>query len=76
VAAQVPTTGSFTTVTAPNFDTVPQLQMYMSPQSEHILDWFHITMKLTVITQMRKSLVGAEPAAWLGEVEKDLESLK
>jgi hypothetical protein len=42
----------------------------------HILDWFHITMKLTVINQMRKSLVGAEPAAWLGEVEKDLESLK
>jgi hypothetical protein len=56
--------------------TLRQLQMYVSPQSEHILDWFHITMKLTVINQMRKSLVGAEPAAWLGEVEKDLESLK
>ena len=26
--------------------------------------------------QMRKSLAGAEPTAWLGEVEKDLESLK
>jgi DNA-binding NtrC family response regulator len=25
---------------------------------------------------MRKSLVGAEPAAWLDEIEKDLESLK
>jgi len=50
--------------------------MYLSPQSEHILDWFHIAMKLTVINQMRKGLVGAEPAAWLGEVEKDLESLK
>jgi hypothetical protein len=57
-------------------DTLRQLQMYMSPQSEHILDWFHITMKLTVINQLRKSLVGAEPAAWLGEVEKDLESVK
>jgi hypothetical protein len=33
-------------------------------------------MKLMVINQMRKSLVGAEPTAWLGEVEKDLESLK
>jgi hypothetical protein len=50
--------------------------MYVSPQSQHILDWFHITMKSTVINQMRKSLVGADPAAWLGEVEKDLESLK
>src|ERR1039458_9275272 len=57
-------------------DTLRQLQMYVSPLSEHILDWFHITMKLTVINQMRKSLVGAEPAAWLGEVEKNLESLK
>src|ERR1035437_3606136 len=57
-------------------DTLRQLQMYMSPQSEHILDWFHITMKLTVISQMRKSLVGAEPAAWLDEIEKDLESVK
>jgi hypothetical protein len=57
-------------------DTLRQLPMYVSPQSEHIQDWFHITMKLTVINQMRKSLVGAEPATWLGEVEKDLESLK
>ena len=57
-------------------DTLRQLQMYLSPQPEHILDWFHITMKLTVINQMRKSLVSTEPAAWLGEVEKDLESLK
>jgi hypothetical protein len=57
-------------------DTLRQLQMYLSPQSEHILDWFHITMKLTVINQMRKSSVSTEPAAWLGEVEKDLESLK
>ena len=56
-------------------DTLRQLQMYLSSESEHILDWFHITMKLTVINQTRKSLVGAEPAAWLGEVEKDLESL-
>ena len=57
-------------------DTLRQLQMYMTSQSEHILDWFHVTMKLTVISQMRKSLVGAEPAAWLDEIEKDLESVK
>ena len=48
----------------------------LAPRSEHILDWFHITMKLTVISQMCKSLVGAGPNVWLGEVEKDLESLK
>jgi hypothetical protein len=33
-------------------------------------------MKLTVISQMCKNLVGAEPAAWRGEIEKDSESLK
>ena len=36
----------------------------------------HITMKLTVIKQMRKTLVGADPAAWLVEVEKDSENVK
>lgn len=46
-------------------DTMRRLQMYLSPQSEHILDWFHFTMKLTVMNQMRKRLVGTEPAAWL-----------
>jgi len=25
------------------------LQLYLNPQSEHILDWFHITMRLTVL---------------------------
>ena len=57
-------------------DALRQLQMYVNPRSEHIQDWFHITMKLTVINQMRKSLVGAEPTAWLDEIEKELESLK
>jgi hypothetical protein len=33
-------------------DTVRDLQMYLSPESEHWLDWFHITMRLTVMGQM------------------------
>jgi len=53
-----------------------RLQLYLSPQSEHILDWFHVTMKLTVMSQMRKAMVGTEPVAWLGAVEQDLESVK
>ena len=56
--------------------TMRRLQLYLSPQSEHILDWFHVTMKLTVMKQMRKAMVGTEPVAWLGTVEQDLESLK
>ena len=29
-------------------DTLRALQMEMSPKATHILDWFHLTMKLTV----------------------------
>ena len=57
-------------------DTVRKLQMWLSPQSEHLLDWFHVTMRLTVMGQMRKSLNGVEPPALVEQVEKDLESLK
>jgi hypothetical protein len=27
-------------------DTVCDLQLYMSPEAEHILDWLHLSMKL------------------------------
>jgi len=29
-------------------DTLRQLQWEMSPKATHLLDWFHLTMKLTV----------------------------
>jgi len=37
-------------------DTVRDLQLYMNPNAQHILDWFHITMRLTVMCQMAKGL--------------------
>ena len=37
-------------------DTVRDLQLYLNPNAEHILDWFHITMRLTVMLQMAKGL--------------------
>ena len=37
-------------------DTVRDLQLYLNPQAEHLLDWFHITMRLTVMGQMAKSI--------------------
>jgi hypothetical protein len=36
---------------------VRSLQRYLSPESEHLLDWFHITMRLTVMTQMTKGMI-------------------
>lgn len=41
-------------------DTVRELQYYLNPQSEHLLDWFHITMRLTVIRQMALGLENTE----------------
>jgi len=38
-------------------DTVRDLQLYMSPEAEHILDWHHVTMRLTVLDQYAKGLV-------------------
>lgn len=37
-------------------DTVRDLQLYLNPQAEHVLDWFHITMRLTVLGQFVKGL--------------------
>jgi len=30
-------------------DTVREMQLYMNPNAEHLLDWYHITMRLTVL---------------------------
>ena len=49
------------------------LQLYLSPQAEHVLDWFHITMRITVMKQMAKGLQDRE---LLQNLESDLESTK
>jgi virulence-associated protein VapD len=48
-------------------DTVRELQLYMSPEAEHILDWHHLTMRLTVLDQYGKGLVHCDHQR-LGEV--------
>jgi hypothetical protein len=35
-------------------DTLRRLQQNIAPEVEHVLDWFHITMRLTVLGQMIK----------------------
>jgi hypothetical protein len=54
-------------------DTVRDLQLYLSPWSEHVLDWFHVTMRLTVMRNMAKGLPNHP---FLKHVYADLESLK
>jgi hypothetical protein len=35
---------------------VRNLQIYLNPQAEHLLDWFHLKMGLTVLSQTAKGL--------------------
>jgi hypothetical protein len=65
-------------------DTVRDLQMCMSPNAEHILDWFHVTMRLTVMNQLAVGLVNATKAGnasdddkrIVADIVQDLDSLK
>lgn len=42
-------------------DTVINMAFRMAPASEHILDWFHITMRITVLQQYVKGLAHNNP---------------
>ena len=37
-------------------EDVRNLQLYLHPEADHLLDWFPITMRLTVMNQMAKGL--------------------
>lgn len=54
---------------------VRRVQQYLHPFSEHLLDWFHITMRLTVLQQQTKGLQQELPATG-ADVAKQLESIK
>lgn len=56
-------------------DNVRDLQYLMYPESEHVLDWFHITMRITVLQQFAKGLIKSDPDAG-STVQKELESTK
>jgi hypothetical protein len=54
-------------------DVVRELQNYMSPNAEHILDWFHVTMRLTVMNQITKGLTNKSLKK---DCEEELDSIK
>ena len=51
-------------------EDVRDLPLYLNPQAEHLLDWFHVTMRLTVMTQLAKGL-RAPPARSPGRAADD-----
>ncbi len=42
-------------------DTVRNMAVAMFPCAEHVLDWFHITMRLTVLGQYAKGMARQNP---------------
>ena len=62
-------------------EDVRTVQLYLSPQAEHLLDWFHLTMRLTVLNQIAKGLPesvgeGEDQYELRTGVIKDLERIK
>jgi hypothetical protein len=58
-------------------EDVRRVQMYLHPSSEHWIDWFHITMRITVLQQQTKSLQGeANRAKEAAELSKRIDSIK
>lgn len=56
-------------------ESVRRVQEYLHPSSEHLLDWFHITMRLTVLQQQNKALQVERPRTG-DAVSKELDSVK
>jgi hypothetical protein len=58
-------------------EDVRRVQTYLHPGSEHWIDWFHITMRLTVLQQQTKSLQGEAGGAESGAgISKRIDSVK
>ena len=66
-------------------EDIRDIPCYLNAQAEHLLDWFHLTMRITVMANMAKSLrppppdpefPDIPPADLAGEVAAQLERLK
>jgi len=56
-------------------ETVRNLPLQLYPQSEHLLDWVHLTMHVTVLGQYTKGLIRVDRVVGEG-VQKRLNSVK
>src|SRR6266700_413108 len=57
-------------------EDVRRLPLYLNPRAEYLIDWFHITMRLTVMSQMAKGLRSREHPELAAEVLEELARLK
>src|ERR1700730_11517785 len=56
-------------------ENVRRVQEYLHPHSEHLIDWFHITMRVPVMQQQTKALQEERPETGV-DVSKRLNSVK
>jgi hypothetical protein len=57
-------------------DAVRELPMGPYPRSEHLVDWFHVTMRLTVMSRMAGGVGEADQSELSADLEEILEYLK
>jgi integrase len=57
-------------------DTVRELQLYLNPQAEHVLDWFHVTMRLTMLQQTAKGLPPYGERAGIAKAKRRFHALR
>jgi hypothetical protein len=57
-------------------DNVRDLQLYLRALAEHLLDWFHVTMRITGKRQQLKELIAAAPDHDLATLDSELERVK
>jgi len=66
-------------------EDIRDIPRYLSAEAEHLLDWFHLTMRITVMANMARSLrppppdpefPGTPPTGLAGEAAAQLERLK
>ncbi|MDM0002777.1 hypothetical protein QTI24_29570 [Variovorax sp. J22P240] len=51
-------------------DTVRELGALVHPRSEHILDWFHVAMRIEQLLQTTRGLQGSEKENLLKDIER------
>ena len=56
-------------------DNVRDLQFYLNPHAEHVLDWFHLTMRITVLDQYAKGVARLDEKL-SDEIREDLQRVK
>jgi hypothetical protein len=54
---------------------VARMHEYLQPHSEHLIDWFHITIRVTVLQQHTKALQEERPETG-PDVSKRLASVR